>query len=193
MARVPMFVLVLGALWLASPARAEDPKSIGVFGDWEAVTVKDAKGKVCYMTSNPKKSEGAVKNRQKAYAMVIHRPAEKSYDVVTFAAGYNFKEGSKVTVTIDKLALTMYTAKDHAWAWDSASSADQATDKKLVDAMRKGTDMTVKGTSARGNETVDTYSLKGFMRAYAAIGTACGLKAPAPAAAAPSSSAPASE
>jgi hypothetical protein len=190
MPRVPFLFLLLGALGLALPARAEDPKSIGTFGDWEAVTVKDAKGKVCYMTSNPKKSEGAVKNRQKAYAMVIHRPAEKSFDVVTFAAGYNYKDGSKATVTIDKLVLTMYTAKDHAWAWDTAASDDQATDKKLVDAMKKGTDLTVKGTSARGNDTIDSYSLIGFMRAYAAIGTACGLKPPA---AAPSTAAPATE
>jgi hypothetical protein len=96
-------------------------------------------------------------------------------------------------VTIDKLVLTMYTAKDHAWAWDTASSDDQATDKKLVDAMKKGTDLTVKGTSARGNDTVDSYSLIGFMRAYAAIGTACGLKPPPAPAPAPSAGAPATE
>jgi hypothetical protein len=193
MARVLVLALLLGALWLVAPARADEPKSIGVFGDWEAVIVKDAKGKVvCYMTSNPKKSEGTVKNRQKAYAMVIQRPAEKSFDVVTFAAGYNYKDGSKATVTIDKQVLTMYTSKDHAWAWDTAASDDQATDKKLVDAMRKGTDLTLKGTSARGNDTVDSYSLMGFMRAYAAIAAACGLKVPG-APAAPSSSAPATE
>src|SRR5262245_15980779 len=108
MIRMMAFAVLLGAGWLLSaPARAEDPKSIGVFADWEAVTLKDAKGKVCYMTSNPKKSEGAIKNRQKAYGMVIQRPAEKTYDVVTFVAGYNFKDGSKVTVDIDDQKLVM--------------------------------------------------------------------------------------
>ena len=33
--------------------------------------------------------------------------------------------------------------------------------------------MIVHGTSARGTETVDTYSLLGFGKAYDAISTAC--------------------
>ena len=50
--------------------------------------------------------------------------------------------------------------------------------------MRKGTSMTVHGTTARGTETTDSYSLIGFNKAYAAIGTACGVKV-VPLAAAP--------
>ena len=33
------------------------------------------------------------------------------------------------------------------------------------------------GTSSRGTQTTDTYSLKGFTAAYKAINTACGVKA----------------
>jgi invasion protein IalB len=172
-----MFLLLLGLGGRgATAASAEDPKSIGIFSDWEAVTVKDAKGKVCYITSNPKKADAAVKNRQKAYAMVTHRPAEKTFDVVNFVAGYNYKEGSKATIDIDNQKLALYTAGNAAWAWDNPTADDQATDKKLVDAMRKGTNLVVHGTTARGTETTDTYSLIGFNKAYTAIGAACGVK-----------------
>ena len=182
MARLVMLFLLLGV----GTALADEPKSIGVFSDWEAVAFKDAKGKVCYITSNPKKADPAVKNRQKAYAMVTHRPAEKTFDVVNFVAGYNYKDGSKATVEIDNQKLSLYTASNSAWAWDNPTADDQATDKKLVDAMRKGTSMTVHGVSARGTETTDTYSLIGFGKAYAAIGAACGVKVvPLPAAPAP--------
>ena len=177
MARMMVFLLLLGIGGLAvASARAEDPKSIGVFSDWEAVAFKDAKGKVCYITSNPKKADVVIKNRQKAYAMVTHRPGEKTFDVVNFVAGYNFKEGSKAIVEIDNQKLALYTASNAAWAWDAPTADDQATDKKLVDAMRKGTSLVVRGTTARGTETADTYSLKGFNKAYAAIGAACGVK-----------------
>jgi hypothetical protein len=180
MARMVMVLLLLG--FGATSALAEDPKSIGIFSDWEAVTVKDAKGKVCYITSNPKKADAAVKNRQKAYAMVTHRPGEKTFDVVNFVAGYNYKVGSKATVDIDNEKLVLYTAGNAAWAWDTPTADDQATDKKLVEAMRKGTSLVVHGTTARGTETTDTYSLIGFNKAYTAIGTACGVKvAPLPA------------
>jgi len=177
MARMGMVLsLLAGYGFGATAAMAEDPKSIGIYSDWEAVTVKDAKGKVCYITSNPKKADAGVKNRQKAYAMVTHRPAEKTFDVVSFVAGYNYKDGSKVVVDIDNEKLTLYTAGNAAWAWDNPAADDQASDKKLVDAMRKGTSMTVHGTTARGTETTDSYSLIGFNKAYAAIGTACGVK-----------------
>lgn len=185
MARMMMVLLLLGMAGLgAAPALADEPKSIGVFSDWEAVTFKDAKGKVCYITSHPKKADAAIKNRQLAltYAMVTHRPAEKTFDVVNFVAGYNYKDGSKATVEIDNQKLTLYTANNAAWAWDNPTADDQATDKKLVEAMRKGTSLVLHGTSARGTETTDTYSLIGFGKAYAAIGAACGVKvAPLPA------------
>ena len=43
----------------------------------------------------------------------------------------------------------------------------------MIDAMRKGSSLTVRGTSARGTEITDTYSLLGFSKAYQAIGAAC--------------------
>ncbi len=45
----------------------------------------------------------------------------------------------------------------------------------MVDAMKKGSGMMVHGISARDTETIDTYSLQGFTKAYNAIGEACGL------------------
>jgi invasion protein IalB len=49
-------------------------------------------------------------------------------------------------------------------------------DKALVDAMRAGKTVMVKGTSSRGTETTDSFSLGGFTKAYAEIGKACGIK-----------------
>ncbi|MGH6662046.1 MAG: invasion associated locus B family protein [Rhodospirillales bacterium] len=46
----------------------------------------------------------------------------------------------------------------------------------MVQAMVKGAQMTVKGTSNRGTVTADVYSLNGFTAAYKAIGQACGGK-----------------
>ncbi|MFI5018219.1 MAG: invasion associated locus B family protein, partial [Dongiales bacterium] len=57
--------------------------------------------------------------------------------------------------------------KDRAWAKDATA------DKAMIDAMRKGSSLTVKGTSSRGTEITDTYSLLGFSKAYQAIGAAC--------------------
>ncbi len=155
------------AVGAAGPAHAAEPQSIGNFDDWQAVTF-DENGKTgCYITSRPTKEEGKYSARGRVYVLVTHRPADKTYDVVSFVAGYAYLENSAVSVTIDQTDFALFTSQDSAWAPDAGA------DKKLVDAMKKGNRMVVKGKSTRGTPTTDTYSLNGFSKAYQAIGDAC--------------------
>ena len=147
------------------------PERLGQFGDWLAYMDTDGGQKVCYMASMPKKDEGNYKKRGDIYAVVAHRPAEKSFDVFNLVAGYTYKKGAKVTVTISKQTFSnFYTDKDAAW------TLTDKDDKALVLAMKKGESMVVKGVSSRGTQTKDTFSLKGFTKAYQAISQKCGKK-----------------
>ncbi len=164
-------ILSFFSLLAAVPAEAASPKLLGEYNDWVAYYYNDAGGTVCYMASTPKKDEGRYTTRGDIYAVVTHRPAEKSYDVVNFVAGYTFKPNSEVSVkigskTIDKL----FTSGDKAWA------TSDKTDKELVEAMKRGSRMIVDGTSSRGTKTKDTYSLSGFASAYKAISNKCPRK-----------------
>ncbi len=155
---------------LATPALADEPKLISTTGDWSAYTFKENGGQVCYMASQPKKSEGAYKKRDQIFALVTHRPAENTKNVFSYIAGYTYQAGSDVKVTIDKQTFTLFTHKDMAWAKD----AD--TDSKITQAIQKGSDMVVKGTSAKGTLTTDKFSLKGTGAAHDAINKACKIK-----------------
>lgn len=73
-----------------------------------------------------------------------------------------------VEIQVGTLKERLFTQGESAW------TVDKDTDKRLVQAMIKGSTMTVQGTSARGTTTKDTYSLSGFTRAYQAINQACG-------------------
>lgn len=163
------YVILFFAALLAAPAFAASvPVEIGEYGDWTAYSYQDGKNLVCYMASTPKKDEGNYRKRGDIYAVVTHRPAEKSYNVVNFVAGYNYKNNSNVVVKIGTTTFNnLFTSADNAWAPDSA------TDKKLVDAMKRGERMIVEGTSFRGTKTKDTYSLAGFTNAYRAISAKC--------------------
>jgi len=148
----------------------EDPiKILDTFGDWTAYVYQGAEGKICYMSSSPEKSVGKYKKRDDVFLMVTHRPADKSFDVVSVVAGYTYKKGSKPTLTVDKkAAITLGSDENGAWP------KDKATDKKLVDQMKAGSTAVLRGTSKRGTATTDTFSLKGFSKAYRAISEACG-------------------
>lgn len=163
------YVYFLLAATFSLPAFADTvPTEIGEFKDWTAYSYQEGNNTVCYMASTPKKEEGNYKTRGDIYAVVTHRPADKSYNVVNFVSGYPFKKGSNVVVKIGTTSFNnLFTSGDNAWAPDSV------TDKKLVDTMKRGERMIVEGISSRGTKTKDTYSLAGFTGAYNAISAKC--------------------
>jgi len=156
---------------VSSAAAASPPTPINKFTDWTASTYDDGGKTLCYATSEPKKQAGKFANRGKPYIAITHAPQANVRDQVSYIAGYEFKPDSEVKVTIGKQSFALnLLQKDRAWAKD----AD--TDKALVAAMRKGNTLVIKGTSARGTEITDTYSLNGFSKAYQAIGAACKIQ-----------------
>lgn len=152
-----------------SPAMANEPTLISTHGDWSVFTFLENGNRVCFMASQPQRSEGKYTKRGEVFALITHRPAEGSRDVVSFVAGYTYKKNSDVTVKVDKKKFTLFTNADTAWM-DSASK-----DKALTKAIRGGETMSVQGRSTRGTLTTDTYSLKGSTAAYDATARACGL------------------
>ncbi|SDE81504.1 invasion associated locus B family protein [Rhodospira trueperi] len=159
--------IVLGTTASSSQALAQDVRTIGKFRDWTAYTYDEGGSKVCYIASRPQKDQGNYTRRGDIFAIVSHRPAEGASNVVSFVAGYPYKEQSEVSVTVDgRNAFTLFTHDETAWAYDE-------DDAKLVTAMKAGSEMVVVGTSSRGTRTTDTYSLMGFTNAHEAITGEC--------------------
>ncbi len=159
----------IGALLLTSTSRVS-AESLGVHGDWSVFMTAESGGNVCYVGAEPEKAEGNYDKRGKAYLLVTQRPGVKELDVVSVRAGYQYRKGSDVSVGIGGASFALFTDEGHAWARDAE------TDKAIVNAMKRGNKMVIKGASWRGTETTDTYSLKGFTAAYKASRAACGLK-----------------
>ena len=98
---------------------------------------------------------------------VSYRPAAGVDGEVSFTGGYPFAENSTVTLRIGPDAFEMFTRGEFAWP---VSNEDDA---RIVDAMRRGRDVTVTGRSARGTQTEDTFSLMGFTAALEEAQTRC--------------------
>lgn len=148
-----------------------EPQEIGRFNDWRAyVDGADAK-KICFIGSAPTKAEGKYTQRGQTYVLITHRPGDSppTQGEVSVEAGYTYKPDSEVSVDINGKTFKLFTRDGNAWARDPQS------DKALVQAMRAGNEMVIKGTSSRGTLTTDTYSLLGFTAAYESIGKACGV------------------
>ncbi|RXH00762.1 invasion associated locus B family protein [Bradyrhizobium zhanjiangense] len=153
----------------AAVAGGAEPTLIGQFGTWGAYSATPNGKKVCFALAKPSSSKTNPPNRPRdpAYAFVSTRPAEKVNNEVSVMIGYALKPGSESTVEVGGAAFAMYTQGDGLWIKNAAE------EERMVEAMRKSADLVVKGVSAKGTETTDTFSLKGLAQALDKIAQDC--------------------
>ncbi|WP_375306323.1 invasion associated locus B family protein [Bradyrhizobium sp. A11] len=153
----------------ASVAGGAEPTLIGQFGTWGAYSATPNGKKVCFALAKPSSSKTNPPNRPRdpAYAFVSTRPAEKVNNEVSVMIGYALKPGSESTVEVGGAAFAMYTQGDGLWIKNAAE------EERMVEAMRKSAELVVKGVSAKGTETTDTFSLKGLAQALDKIAQDC--------------------
>ena len=153
----------------AAAAGGAEPTLVGQFGTWGAYTATPNGKKVCFALAKPSSSKTNPPNRPRdpAYAFVSTRPAEKVSNEVSIMIGYTLKPGSESTLEVGGASYSMYTQGDGLWIKNAAE------EERMVDAMRKSADVTVKGVSAKGTETTDTFSLKGLSQALDRLAQDC--------------------
>ena len=153
----------------AAAAGGAEPTLIGQYGTWGAYTATPAGRKVCFALAKPSSSKTNPPNRPRdpAYAFVSTRPAERVVNEVSIMIGYALKPGSESSLEVGGSAYAMYTQGDGLWIKNAAE------EEQMVAAMRKSADVTVKGVSAKGTETTDTFSLKGLSQALDRLAQDC--------------------
>jgi hypothetical protein len=148
----------------AAPAAA-GPKEIGKFDDWIAARHEEAGQAVCYAFTRPQNSVPKLPGRGDVVLTVTERPTGR--DAVALSAGFAYPAGAEVLVQVDQAGLHFYTAQRNAFARDGGAA---------VAAMKEGRQAVARSPGPRGAQVTDTFSLRGFAQAYAAIVKACPAK-----------------
>ena len=157
---------------VASPEKREagtQPKLLGQYADWGAYTASPGGKKICFAISKPVSAVTNPPNRPRnpIYMFIATRPADKVTNEVSVIIGYPFKPGSEASAQVGSTTFALYTQLDGAWIKNAAEEA------QMVDAMRGGETAIVKGESAKGTQTTDTYDLKGASQALDRIAQEC--------------------
>ena len=145
------------------------PKLLGQYGDWGAYTASPGGKKICFAIAKPTSAETVPPNRPRnpIYMFITTRPADKVTNEVSIVIGYPFKPGSDASAQIGSTSFALYTQQDGAWIKNAGEEA------QMVDAMRSGDTAIIKGTSAKGTQTTDTYTLKGVAQALDRVAQEC--------------------
>ena len=148
--------LIFLLLFFNLPVGASEIES----GKWNFVLDED----YCYIASFPTKKDVPEGKSRGDTFILVYRMNKSPDAIVQIDAGYPYDEEKSVEVKIDKKTYSFYSQSDSAWT---------KTDNDVIYAMKKGVELTVKGTSSRGTTTIDTYTLKGFTAAFNTLSKGC--------------------
>ena len=151
------------------PVASDEPKLLGQYGEWAAYTATPNGKKLCFALAKPGSSQTEPPNRPRdpAYLFISTRPGDKVKEEISLIIGYALKANTEVTAAVGGTNFALYTQEDGAWIKNASD------EPKMIEAMRKGSDLVVKGESGRGTKTTDTFSLKGISQALDRVGQEC--------------------
>ena len=162
------FIIIVFVNMLAISANSQEVKKVGKFKDWEAMTIIEQAGKVCFAQSVPI-LQAPKSNIRDARMFVSFRTGEKVSNEISITGGYEFNNKNSITATSGKSKYKFDIAQE-GFAW----IADSKIEKKMIKTMKRGSRIMITGYNQKGSQTIDHYSLLGFTKAYNAAKNNCG-------------------
>ena len=137
------------------------PKPISSTGTGRSTRSPTAGAAICYLASEPASQQSGNYSRRDQPGGAGRAPARQpAARACQRASGLSLHEGQQGRGQDRRAAVSSCSPTA------SMPSAYDADDRALIDAMKRGSSMTVRGTSARGTYSLDTYSLKRLHRRH---------------------------
>jgi hypothetical protein len=163
-------IILLSLLFVTNLyAASVEPQLKSRFGDWRVFTHEINGENLCYIASTPIKQDPTDKNWNPNFFISKIKLSGKNYNQPSLYIGYKLKEETSVSIKILNSTFRLATDEKRESAWLVTEDEEQ----KIVEAMKKGYQMIIKGTSEFGTNTTDHYSLKGVIRSLQELDSIC--------------------
>jgi hypothetical protein len=143
---------------------------VGTFSDWTLYSNADDAAKICFLASPPAATEPANLKRDPALLYISAWPKDGVKSEVSIKLGFPAKKAPDPVASIVgpvPANFKLFPKDDRVYVSDSTQEL------KLLEAMKKGSKLTVQAVSERGTTVTDTYSLSGFTAALQAFTSGC--------------------
>lgn len=145
-----------------------------IFSSWRLFVDGNGAARHCYIVGEPQRSQPRNVKRDDIFLTVSHRPGQGVRNEISVHVGYPISASSKPFAQVGSDQYAFFTGVQvqsgaDAWSW----LQDLADQPRLVTAMKRGSELIFKATSARGTLTTDSYSLRGVTAAMKALDAAC--------------------
>src|SRR6478609_11426715 len=155
----------------ATPAAASSGQGQAMLletaGKWQAFSSQQGRSKVCYALSKAETRIPANLKEVEGLLFVSSRPGEGVRNEISFVMNFDLKEDVEHQAIIGNERFVLVAKGQNVWLKNPAEEG------RMLDALRKGSALEIKGMSKRGNPTSDKYSLAGLNQIVKRAEDAC--------------------
>lgn len=167
---------VAGALFMvpvfavAQPAHAAS--AVRTFNSWTLYS-ETGQQQICFLATPPAETAPAGIKRDVAMLYVSAWPRDGVRSEFSVKLGFPPRRASEPVVSVSLPGSAAPSSFRMVFKDDRAFVMDATQELKLLEAMKKGTRLTVQAVSERGTTVTDTYSLTGASAAMQALSGGC--------------------
>ena len=174
--RTAAALLSLTALALLSPGAAQAQRAssgqgqallLETAGKWQAFSSQQGRSKICYALSKAESRSPANLKDVDGLLFISTRPTEGVRNEISLVMNFDLKEDVEHQAIIGNERFVLVAKGQNIWLKNPAEEG------RMLDALRKGSALEIKGTSKRGNPTSDKYSLAGISQIVKRAEDAC--------------------
>jgi len=136
-------------------------------GKWQAFSSQQGRSKVCYALSKAETRIPANLKDVEGLLFVSSRPGEGVRNEISFVMNFDLKEGVEHQAIVGNERFALVAKGQNMWL------KNPAEEPRMLDSLRRGSGLEIKGTSKRGNPTSDKYSLAGISQIVKRAEEAC--------------------
>jgi invasion protein IalB len=125
-------------------------------GAWSVLTTGEGRSKSCFIMTQPAERLPRGLTRDPAHVYVTMRQGETTRPEFSVITGYPLKAGAEAQIAIGTTGFAAVGQNKNIWLKNPAEEG------RFIAELRRASSLTIKGTSQRGNDTTDRYTLTGF-------------------------------
>jgi hypothetical protein len=134
---------------------------------WQAFSAQPNAPKLCYALSKAVNRQPANLKDVEALLFVSTRPGQGVRNEISLVMNFDLKEDVEHQALIGDQKFALAAKGKNLWL------KNPAEEPRMLDAMRRGSELEIKATSKRGNATADKYALAGVAQTVKKAEDAC--------------------
>ncbi|MBU1288361.1 MAG: invasion associated locus B family protein [Alphaproteobacteria bacterium] len=160
-------IAILGLfLAIAVPCAMAQPTAIGRYNDWSVFTDTISGETVCYAATPATDKAPASANHGEVWYYVTNWKSGRARNQPSLKVGFKLRESTGAKASVGRSSWSLFSVGQEAFA-------DDSDDKRIIDALKKGSELRVEAVSERNTQVAYHFSLKGSAAAIDKASAIC--------------------